>query len=64
MFEKILADKNIIKAVNKGDLQDMEIKLMDGSALEVKERARAYDAALAISEGLARNVYSAKINGE
>ncbi len=42
----------------------MEIKLLDGSALEVKENATAYDAAMTISEGLARNVYSAKINGE
>lgn len=42
----------------------MEIKLLDGSALEVKENATAYDAAMTISEGLARNVYSAKINDE
>ncbi len=42
----------------------MEIKLPDGSALQVKEQANAYDVALSISEGLARNVYSAKINGE
>ncbi len=42
----------------------MNIKLPDGSSLELQENSNAYDAALAISEGLARNVYIAKINGE
>ncbi len=42
----------------------MEIKLPDGNTLELKEKSTAYDAALAISEGLARNVCLAKINGE
>lgn len=42
----------------------IEIKLMDGSPLHLEEKATAYDAAKTISEGLARNVYLAKINGE
>lgn len=42
----------------------MKINLPDGSQLDLKEKSTAYDAALAISEGLARNVYIAKINNE
>ncbi len=42
----------------------MKIKLMDGSSLELADKSSAYDAAVAISQGLANNVYSAKINGE
>lgn len=41
----------------------MQVKLFDGKALEVKDGASAYDAALAISEGLARNTLAARING-
>lgn len=42
----------------------MKITLKDGSVIEAKKGATAYDIALGISEGLARNALAAKINGE
>ena len=39
------------------------IKLPDGSEKELKNGASAYDVALSISEGLARNSVAAKIDG-
>lgn len=42
----------------------MKIRLKDGSELEVQENASAYEAARTISEGLARRVTVAEINGE
>lgn len=41
----------------------MEIILKNGDSLSVAEGATCYDAALAISEGLARNAVVAKVNG-
>lgn len=40
----------------------IEVKLPDGSPLKLKADASAYEAAKTISEGLARNVYLAKVN--
>lgn len=42
----------------------MNIILKDGSSIELAAGASAYDAAKAISEGLARNVCAAEVNGE
>ena len=42
----------------------MKIILKSGDALEVAENATAMQAAMAISEGLARNAVCAKVNGE
>ena len=42
----------------------MNIILKSGDALEVAENATAMQAAMAISEGLARNAVCAKVNGE
>ena len=42
----------------------MKITLPDGSVREYESGASAMDVALSISEGLARNVLSAKVNGE
>ncbi len=42
----------------------MNVILKSGDAIEVKDGAKAYDVALAISEGLARNAVCAKANGE
>ena len=42
----------------------MNVILKSGDAIEVKDGAKAYDVALAISEGLARNAVCAKVNGE
>ena len=41
----------------------MNIILKSGDALEVAENATALQAAMAISEGLARNAVCAKVNG-
>ncbi|MGI6579021.1 MAG: threonine--tRNA ligase [Saccharofermentanales bacterium] len=41
----------------------IEIKLKDGSQLQLEKNASAFDAATAISENLARNVCLAKVNG-
>jgi len=42
----------------------MKITLPDGSVREYESGASAMDVAMSISEGLARNVLSAKVNGE
>ena len=42
----------------------MEIKLKNGSVISVKDGATCFDAARAISEGLARSAVAAKVNGE
>jgi len=42
----------------------MNIKLKDGSILELEIGSNSMDAAKKISEGLARNVLAAKVNGE
>ncbi len=42
----------------------MKIVLKNGDELEMNEGATAYQTALAISEGLARNAVCAKVNGE
>ena len=42
----------------------IKITLPDGSVREYKQGITAYEIALSISEGLARNVLSAKVNGE
>ena len=42
----------------------MKITLKDGSVLEFSDSMSAYDVALAISEGLARNAVCAKVNGQ
>lgn len=42
----------------------MNIILKDGSSIELAAGASAYDAAKAISDGLARNVCAAEVNGE
>ncbi len=42
----------------------MKIYLKSGDALEVQEAATAMQAAIAISEGLARNAVCAKVNGQ
>lgn len=42
----------------------MKITLPDGNSLELSEKSTAFEAALAISEGLAKHVYFARINGE
>ncbi len=42
----------------------MNVILKSGDAVQVNEGAKAYDVALAISEGLARNAVCAKVNGE
>lgn len=41
----------------------MNVILKNGESLAVEENATAYAAALAISEGLARNAVCAKVNG-
>ncbi|NLM18715.1 MAG: threonine--tRNA ligase [Clostridiaceae bacterium] len=41
----------------------IEIKLKDGSPLQLEKNSSAFDAATAISENLARNVCLAKVNG-
>ena len=42
----------------------MNIILKSGDALQVADNATAFQAAQAISEGLARNAVCAKVNGE
>ena len=42
----------------------MKVTLKNGSIIEVESGKTAYDVALSISEGLARNALIAKINGE
>ena len=42
----------------------MEIKLANGSSMEIEQGLNAYDVAKLISEDLARNAICAKINGE
>ena len=42
----------------------MNITLKSGDVMELAENATAMQAALAISEGLARNAVCAKVNGE
>ena len=42
----------------------MEIKLKNGSVIPVEDGATCFDAARAISEGLARSAVAAKVNGE
>lgn len=42
----------------------MEVKLKDGSGLQVENEASAFDAAKTLSEGLARNALAAEVNGE
>ena len=42
----------------------MNITLKNGDALALEENATAMQAALAISEGLARNAVCAKVNGQ
>ncbi len=42
----------------------MKIVLKSGDEMQVAENAKAFDAALAISEGLARNAVCAKVNGK
>ncbi len=42
----------------------MNLKLLDGKIIEVESGATGFDGALAISEGLARNAYAVKIDGE
>ena len=42
----------------------INITLPDGSKKEFEKGITAMDVALSISEGLARNVLSAKVNGE
>ncbi len=42
----------------------MEIKLANGSSMEIEQGLNAYDVAKLISEDLARNAVCAKINGE
>ncbi len=42
----------------------MKIVLKNGDEMELNEGATAYEASLAISEGLARNAVCAKVNGE
>ncbi|MCG8318842.1 MAG: threonine--tRNA ligase [Cytophagales bacterium] len=46
------------------DIEKVKITLPDGSVREYPKGITAMDIALGISEGLARNVLSAKINGE
>ena len=45
-------------------MAQIEIFLPDNSKLKLKENSTAYEAALAISEGLAKNALAAKINGK
>ena len=42
----------------------INIKLPDGSVKQVEKGTSSYDVAVSISEGLARNVLAAKVNGE
>jgi len=42
----------------------INITLPDGSVKQMPQGITAYDVAMDISEGLARNVLAAKINGE
>lgn len=42
----------------------MKIRLLDGSELEIQAGASCYDAALAISAGLARKALAAEVDGE
>ena len=42
----------------------IDITLPDGSVRQVEPGTTAMDIAMSISEGLARNVLSAKVNGE
>ncbi len=46
------------------DIEQVNIELPDGSVRSYNSGVTAYEIALSISEGLARNVLSAKINGE
>lgn len=46
------------------DIDNVKITLPDGSVREYQKGVTAIDIALGISEGLARNVLSAKVNGE
>ena len=42
----------------------MNVILKNGDQISLEENSTAYAAALAISEGLARNAVCAKVNGE
>ena len=42
----------------------IDITLPDGSVKQFEKGVNSHDVALSISEGLARNVLSAKVNGE
>ncbi|MFL5728817.1 MAG: TGS domain-containing protein, partial [Cytophagaceae bacterium] len=42
----------------------IKITLPDGTVKEFKEGVTSMDVAMSISEGLARNVLAAKVNGE
>ena len=42
----------------------IHVKLPDGTVKEFKEGVTSMDVAMSISEGLARNVLAAKVNGE
>ncbi len=45
-------------------MSEINITLPDGSVKNFKKGSTAYDIAMSISEGLARNVLAAKVNGE
>jgi threonyl-tRNA synthetase len=45
-------------------MSNINITLPDGSVKSMPAGSTSYDVALSISEGLARNVISAKVNGE
>src|SRR5210317_1761687 len=45
-------------------MSNINITLPDGSVKSMPNGSTSYDIALSISEGLARNVISAKVNGE
>ena len=45
-------------------MSQIEIILPDNSKMQVNDSATAYDVAMQISEGLARNALAAKINGK
>ena len=50
--------------MNQVDIENVEITLPDGSVRSFPKGVSAMDIALSISEGLARNVLSAKVDGE
>ncbi len=45
-------------------MSNINITLPDGTVKEMPAKSTSYDVAMSISEGLARNVISAKVNGE